>query len=93
MKHNYKNVFSGRNSLFCAAHCARRWGGVAKPRSSRVLIFFALMLCVSPLFSQEIPVTADMIVKIAEPVKTICWNRDDSLFALGEADSVIVRDA
>ena len=34
-----------------------------------------------------------MIVKIAEPVKTICWNRDDSLFALGEADSVIVRDA
>ena len=93
MKHNYKNVFSGRNSLFCAAHCARRWGGVAMPRSSRVLIFFALMLCVSPLFSQEIPVTADMIVKIAEPVKTICWNRDDSLFALGEADSVIVRDA
>ena len=63
------------------------------PRSSRVLIFFALMLCVSPFFSQEIPVTADMIVKIAEPVKTICWNRDDSLFALGEADSVIVRDA
>ena len=63
------------------------------PRSSRVLLFFALMLCVSPLFSQEIPVTADMIVKIAEPVKTICWNRDDSLFALGEADSVIVRDA
>ncbi|MDE5776208.1 MAG: hypothetical protein K2H67_04945, partial [Treponemataceae bacterium] len=37
--------------------------------------------------------TAGRIVKIAEPVKTICWNHDDSLFALGEADSIIVRDA
>ncbi|MDE7290903.1 MAG: hypothetical protein K2N58_02555 [Treponemataceae bacterium] len=63
------------------------------PRSSRVLFAFALILCVSPLFSQEIPVEADRIVKIAEPVKTICWNHDDSLFALGEADSIIVRDA
>ena len=36
---------------------------------------------------------AGRIVKIAEPVKTICWNYDDSLFALGEADSIIVRDA
>ncbi|MDE6718396.1 MAG: hypothetical protein K2J68_00860, partial [Treponemataceae bacterium] len=37
--------------------------------------------------------TADRVVKIAEPVKRICWNHDDSLFALGEADSIIVRDA
>lgn len=45
------------------------------------------------LYPQTIPLSADRIVKIAEPVKTICWNQDDSLFALGEADSVIVRDA
>lgn len=62
-------------------------------RFSRVLFASALIFCVSPLFSQEIPVAADRIVKIAEPVKTICWNHDDSLFALGEADSIIVRDA
>ncbi|MDE7392528.1 MAG: hypothetical protein K2M90_08750, partial [Treponemataceae bacterium] len=63
------------------------------PRSSRVLLAFALTLFLSPLFSQAIPVAADWIVKIAEPVKTICWNHDDSLFALGEADAIIVRDA
>lgn len=45
------------------------------------------------LYPQTIPLSADRIVKIAEPVRTICWNQDDSLFALGEADSVIVRDA
>lgn len=45
------------------------------------------------LYPQTIPLSADRIVKIAEPVKTICWNQDDSLFALGESDSVIVRDA
>lgn len=76
----------------CAAMpCA--WGGVIVPRFSRVLFASALILFVSPLFSQAIPVAADRIVKIAEPVKTICWNLDDSLFALGEADSIIVRDA
>ena len=63
------------------------------PRFSRVLFAAALILFVSPLFSQAIPVTAGRIVKIAEPVKTICWNHDDSLFALGEADAIIVRDA
>ena len=62
-------------------------------RFSRVLFASALILFVSPLFSQTIPVTADRVVKIAEPVKRICWNHDDSLFALGEADSIIVRDA
>lgn len=45
------------------------------------------------LYPQTIPLSADRIVKIAEPVRTICWNQDDSMFALGEADSVIVRDA
>lgn len=60
---------------------------------SRVLFASALTFCGIPLFSQEIPVAADRVVKIAEPVKTICWNRNDSLFALGESGSIIVRDA
>lgn len=73
--------------------CLAHGGGWNLPRFSRVLLASALIICNFSLFSQEIPVTADRIVKIAEPVKTICWNRDDSLFALGEADSIIVRDA
>lgn len=82
MKRNEKNVFPEKQSLFCAA-------ALFLPRG----LAFALICCCAPLFAQEIPVAADRIVKIAEPVKTICWNRDDSLFALGEADSIIVRDA
>lgn len=92
MKHNCKNVFSGRPTHFCGSVPRARWEGVTV-RSFGVLLASMLLLCCVPLFSQEIPVEADRIVKIAKPVETICWNRDDSLFALGEADYIVVRDA
>ncbi len=66
------------------------------PRSSRVvLLAFALTFFCFPLFARKKTsvVASEKILEIASPVKTICWNRDDSLFALGEADSIIVRDA
>ncbi len=66
------------------------------PRSSRVVLFaFALNFFCTPLFARKKTsvVASEKILEIASPVKTICWNRDDSLFALGEADSIIVRDA
>lgn len=62
---------------------------------SRVYIISSALLltvCCFRLEAQALPTKAEFVTKIAGAARTICWNHDDRLFALGTADFISIRD-
>ena len=72
--------------FFLPARSALRYGA----RRCRRLLFAGVLSLLSSAWGQVAP---EIMVKIASPVTTICWNGDDSLFALGERNAIVIRDA
>ncbi len=55
--------------------------------------FYSVLLLFSIFSSVVYAGDLDYLVKITSPVNVICWNKDSSLFAIAENDTITVRDA
>lgn len=62
-------------------------------RNRFIFSFAVLILAEMQLLHTQESVYADRIVKIASPVNTICWNHNGNWFAIGEENTVVIRDA
>ena len=55
--------------------------------------FYSVLLLFSIFSSVVYAGDLDYLVKITSPVNVICWNKDSSMFAIAENDTITVRDA